>query len=78
MEDVVEFVSLDKEIAKEAMDIKIVRRLELLDSVHVSSAVMRGAVLVTRDDELRRRVEDLVPVMTPEQVLEKSQGRTAE
>jgi uncharacterized protein YbaR (Trm112 family) len=39
---------------------------------------MRGAVLVTRDDELRRRVEDLVPVMTPEQVLEKSQGRTAE
>ena len=69
MEDVVEFAPLDKEIAKEAIDIKIGRRLELLDSVHVASAVMRGAILVTRDDELRRRVEGLVPVMTPEQVL---------
>ena len=32
-------------------------------------AAMRNAVLVMRDDELRRRVEDLVPVRTPEQVL---------
>ena len=78
MEDVVEFVPLDKEIAKEAMDIKIVRRLELLDSVHVSSALMRGAVLVTRDDDLRRRVEDLVPVMTPDQVLEETKDTAEE
>jgi predicted nucleic acid-binding protein len=78
MEDVVEFVPLDKEIAKEAMDIKIVRRLELLDSVHVSSALMRGAVLVTRDDDLRRRVEDLVPVMTPDQVLEEAKDTAEE
>jgi len=69
MEDVVEFVPLDKEVAKEAIGIKIARRLELLDSVHVASAMVREAILVTRDDELRRRVEDLVPVMTPEQVL---------
>ena len=32
-------------------------------------AAMRNAVLVTRDDELRWRVEGLVPVRTPEQVL---------
>jgi len=78
MEDVVEFVPLDKEIAKEAIDIKIVRRLELLDSVHVSSAVMRGAMLVTRDDELRRRVEDLVPVMTPDQVIKEVKDKAVE
>lgn len=75
MEDVVEFVPLDKEIAKEAMDIKIVRRLGLLDSVHVSTALMRDAILVTRDDELRRRVEDMVPVMTPDQVLEEAKDK---
>lgn len=73
MEDVVDIVPLDRETAKEAIDIKISRKLELLDSVHVASAVMRGAVLVTRDDELRRRMEDMVPVMTPDQILKVKQ-----
>jgi len=69
IEEIVEIVSLDKEIAKEAIGIKIERKLELLDSVHVASAIMRNAILVTRDDDMRRRVEDIVPVRTPEQVL---------
>lgn len=70
IEEIVEIVPLDKEIAKEAIDIKIERKLELLDSVHVASAMMRNAVLVTRDDDLRRRVEDIVSIKTPEQVLQ--------
>ncbi len=72
IEEIVDIVPLDGEIAKQAMDIKIERRLELLDSVHVASAIAGGATLVTRDDELRRRVDDLVAVRTPDQVLEEN------
>jgi predicted nucleic acid-binding protein len=69
IEEIVDIVSVDGEIAKEAIDIKIERSLELLDSIHAVSAASRNAVLVTRDDDLRRRVEDIVRVNTPEQVL---------
>jgi len=71
VEEIVEVVSVDREIAKESIDLKIRKKIELLDSIHVMTAAMKNAILVTRDDDLRRKVEDVVPVKTPEDILEK-------
>ena len=70
IEEIAEIASVDKEIAKEAIDLKIKEKTELLDSIHVVTAVMNGAFLVTGDDDLRSKVEDIVPVKTPQEVLQ--------
>jgi len=72
IEDIIKIVSIDKEIAKDAIDLKIERKTELLDSIHVITAAMNRAVFVTRDDELRRKVEDIVIVKTPEEILKEA------
>lgn len=69
IEEIVEIVPVDKEVAKEAIDLKIKRKLELLDSIHAITAMMHSAVLVTRDEDLRRKVDDVVCVKKPEDVL---------
>lgn len=72
IEDIIKILSIDKEIAKEAIDLKIERRTELLDSIHIITAAMNRAIFVTRDDELRRKIEDLIIVKTPEEVLKEA------
>ncbi len=72
IEDIIKIVSIDKEIAKDSIDLKIERKTELLDSIHVITASINKAVFVTRDDELRRKIEDLVTVKTPEEVLKEA------
>jgi len=69
IEEITEIIPVDKEIAKEAIDLKIKRKLELLDSIHAATAFMNNAVLVTRDEDLRRKVEDIISVRKPEDVL---------
>lgn len=69
IEEIVQIAPVDKEIAKEAIDLKIRKKTELLDSIHVVTAVMNSAVFVTRDNDLRRKIEDIVTVKTPEEVL---------
>jgi hypothetical protein len=53
-------------------NLKIRKRIELLDSIHVVTAVM-NALLVTRDEDLRRKIEDVVFVKKPEDVLKELQ-----
>jgi len=69
IEEIVEIVPVDREIAKEAIDLKIKKKTELLDSIHVVTAAMHNAVLVTRDDDLRKKVEDIISVREPEDIL---------
>jgi predicted nucleic acid-binding protein len=69
IEEIVEVVPVDKQVAEEAIDLKIRRRVELLDSIHVTTAMVRNAVFVTRDEDLRRKVDDIVVVKKPEDVL---------
>ena len=69
IEEIVEIVPVDREIAKEAVDLKIRRRVELLDSIHATTAMVHNATLVTRDEDLRRKVEDIVTVKKPEDIL---------
>jgi predicted nucleic acid-binding protein len=73
IEEFVEIVSLDRETAKQAIDTKIARRLELLDSIHVMTAVVEDAIFVTRDEDLRSKCRDLASVRTPEEILEKKE-----
>ncbi len=60
---------MDRELAKEAVDLKIRRRVELLDSIHATTAIVHNAILVTRDEDLRRKAEDIVIVKKPEDIL---------
>lgn len=69
IEEIVEILPIDKEIAKEAVDLKIRRKIELFDSIHVTTAIMEKAILVTRDEELKKKTEDLVNVKTPEEII---------
>jgi len=68
VEEIVDIVPIDKEISNEAIDLKIARKLELLDSVHVATAKMHDCILVTRDENLRKKCEDLVAIRTPEEL----------
>ncbi|MBS7622692.1 PIN domain-containing protein [Candidatus Bathyarchaeota archaeon] len=70
IEELVEIAPVDKETAKEAIEIKIRKRLELLDSIHVATAILQEAILVTRDIDIRKRCEDIVTIRTPEEILE--------
>ena len=72
IEEVVDIVPIDGEVAKETIDLKIERRTELLDSVHAVTAIMSDAVLITRDNGLRKKVEDLIVVKTPEEALKET------
>ncbi|MBS7629837.1 PIN domain-containing protein, partial [Candidatus Bathyarchaeota archaeon] len=73
IEELVRIVSVDKEIANEAIDIKIRKKLELLDSIHVATAIVQDAILVTRDDEIRKKCEDMATIRTPEEILEEKE-----
>jgi hypothetical protein len=68
-------VALDKEIAEEAIDL-IERKLELLDSVHVASAIIRNAIFIG-DGELKRRIGGLLVVKKSEEVLEEMKTRSS-
>jgi len=74
IEEIVEIVPVDREIAKEAIDLKIKKKTELLDSIHAVTAVMSNAVFVTRDDDLRKKIEDVVLVRKPEDILKEITG----
>lgn len=68
MEEIVVTVPVDKEIAKQSVELKVRRRIDLFEAIHVVTAILLKAILVTRDDELRKRVEDLVDVKSPEDI----------
>ncbi len=70
IEEIVEIVPVDRDIAKYAIDAKISRGLELLDSIHVTTAIVQDAIFVTRDVELRKKCRDLASIGTPEEILE--------
>ena len=75
IEEIVEIVPVDREVAKETIDLKIKKKTELLDSIHVVTAIMNDAVFVTRDDDLRRKVEDAISIKKPEDILKELQGK---
>lgn len=69
IEEIVDIIPVDKEVAKEAIDLKIRQKVELLDSIHAITALLNNAVLVTRDEDLRKKVEDFITVRKPEELL---------
>ena len=69
VEEIAEIIPVDKEVAKEAIDLKIRKKIELLDSIHAITAYLNNAVLVTRDEDLRKKVEDTITVQKPEDIL---------
>jgi predicted nucleic acid-binding protein len=73
IEELVRIVPVDKEIAKEAIETKIRKRLELLDSIHVTTAIVQNVILVTRDDDVRKKCEDIAIIRTPEEILEEKE-----
>jgi len=48
IEELVRIIPVDKGTVKEAIDIKIRKRLKLLDSIYVATAIFQEATLVTR------------------------------
>jgi predicted nucleic acid-binding protein len=74
VEDIVQVVSVDGETAKEAIDHKIARKLDLLDSIHVATARIQNAILVTRDVDLKKKCEGLTQTYSPEEALEAEQA----
>jgi len=70
LEEFVEVLPVDRETAKQAIDNKISKRLELLDSIHVATAILRNAILVTRDEDLRKKCRDIALIRTPEEIME--------
>ncbi len=68
MEEIVDTVPIDKEIAKQAVELKVRKRIDFFEAVHVVTAILKKGILVTRDEELRKRVEDIVDVKTPEDI----------
>jgi len=75
IEEIVEVVPVDGDTAKESIDLKIKKRTELLDSIHVITAAMQNAVFVTRDDDLRKKVEDIISVKKPEDILRETRTK---
>jgi predicted nucleic acid-binding protein len=73
IEELVQIVPVDGEAAKHAIDLKISRRLELLDSIHVTTSILNDAILVTRDDDLRKKCGDMTSIRTPEEILQGKQ-----
>jgi len=73
IEELVQIVPVDGEAAKYAIDLKISRRLELLDSIHVTTSILNDAILVTRDDDLRKKCGDMTSIRTPEEILQEKQ-----
>jgi predicted nucleic acid-binding protein len=69
IEEIVEIITVNEEVAKEAIDLKIGKKLELLDSIHAVTALLNNAVLSTRDEDLRRKVEESIFVKNPEEIL---------
>ncbi|MEM3595193.1 MAG: PIN domain-containing protein, partial [Candidatus Bathyarchaeia archaeon] len=74
IEELVNIIPVDKETAKEAIEIKIRKKLELLDSIHVTTAIFQNAILVTRDSDVRRKCEDIATIRTPEEILDKNKA----
>ena len=68
IEEIVVLVPIDKEIAKQSVELKVRKRIDFFEAIHVVTAILLKAILITRDDELRKRVEDLVDVKTPEDI----------
>ncbi len=68
IEEIVVSVPVDKEIAKQSAELKVRKRIDFFEAVHVVTAILLKAILVTRDEELRKRVEDIVDVKTPEDI----------
>lgn len=73
VEDIVEIIPVDAEIAKEAIDTKIARKVELLDSIHVATARIQNAILVTRDTDLKKKCGGLTAAYSPEETVEQEQ-----
>lgn len=75
IEEIAAILPVDREIAKESINLKIEKRIELLDSIHAVTAMMNNAVFVTRDNDLQKKVEDVISVRKPEDVLKELQGK---
>ena len=68
IDEIVVSVPVDKEIAKQSVELKVRKRIDFFEAIHVVTSILLKAILVTRDEELRKRVEDIVDVKTPEDI----------
>lgn len=65
----VRLISLDRAFADFAVSVVLLARLRGSDAVYATVAQRFGTVLVTRDREMRERLDALVPVRTPAEAL---------
>lgn len=65
----VRFVALDSDHARDAVNVATRSRLRGSDAVYAAVALRYGAVLVTRDGEMRQRLANVLTVQTPEESL---------
>lgn len=64
------WIPLDDELAREAARLGAEARLRGADAVYAAVAHRFGTTLVTRDREQLERLAGVVPVMTPEELLQ--------
>ena len=64
------WIPLDDELAHEAARLGAVARLRGADAVYAAVAHRFGTTLVTRDRQQLERLAGVVPVMTPEELLQ--------
>lgn len=68
IEEIVSVVPVDREIADQSVELKFKRGLTFFTAVQIVTASLLRGTLVTRDLELKRKVEDIVEIKTPEEV----------
>jgi predicted nucleic acid-binding protein len=64
------WISLDDDLAVEAAHLGAEARLRGADAVYAAVARRFGATLITRDRQQLERLAPLLPVATPEEILE--------
>lgn len=68
------WVPLDDVLADEAARLATAYRLRGADAVYAAVAQRYGAILVTRDRQQMERLRPVLPVLTPEEALERWPG----
>lgn len=63
------WVSLDKRLARQAIDVAARYRLRGSDSVYATVALRFGATLITLDHKQRQRVAEVLTALTPVEAL---------
>lgn len=69
-----EFVVVDRPLGQEAAEIAADRAIKGADAIYVAVARQSGSTLVTLDREQRQRAAPIVPVLTPQEVLDELAG----